>query len=214
MDNFLYFILIHALGVWSPGPGFLLVAENSLVYNKKIAILSSLVIQISYIIQIVLIINGLGAIIKNNHYIEFIINVFGGLFLLYFAFKAYKNNNFQKLTKNYDKLELKKSQISQILITAFLIGITNTKGFTNYLMYLTTFPAKGYEIYYGAWIPFACFCYHMIMINIINSEKIKNALIRNSRLIAKLLCCSLVLFALKVLNLARINLINIISSFN
>jgi threonine/homoserine/homoserine lactone efflux protein len=210
MDNFLYFVCVHALGVWSPGPGFLLVAENSLVYNKKIAILSSLVIQLSYIIQIILIINGLGAIIKNNHYIAFTINFFGGLFLLYFAFKAYKNNNFQKLTKNYDKLSLQQNQIFKILLTAFLIGITNTKGFTNYLMYLTTFPAKGYEIYYGAWIPFACFCYHMIMINIISRHKIRNTLVRNSKLIAKVLCFSLVLFAIKVLNLARIDLIKIL----
>lgn len=200
MLTFVQFAIAHFIGFITPGPGFLLVATNSIEYGKKAGITTSLGLNIAYTIHLIIIFN----IVKDNIHINLKmmngINIFGALFLLFLAFKSFTNKGIKKLDKMND-LENRylKTSKTKLVVSSFLVGILNSKGFLLCFFLLKNLANKDKLAYYTIWIPFSLFFYHLIMIKTFTTSNIRRFFIHRINYLNKVFGVMLIMFAIKAI---------------
>lgn len=74
----------------SPGPDFAMVVKNSLVYSRKIALLTALGIALGILVHVTYIVLGIGFVIAETPWLLFSIKCVGASYLLYIGFKGLK----------------------------------------------------------------------------------------------------------------------------
>jgi len=200
--NFLQFAITHLFGVLTPGPGFILVFENAAIYGRRSGVLSSIGLNIAYIIHISVIIFFNKNNIEVNKFFLLGLNVFSIFYFFYLAYRSFKNESIKKLlrfenaTNEVARIDMKFSL--KILFEAFCVGFFNTKGVLMFGFLLTHFAHSGNVVYYGMWIPFALTIYHNIMINFITRENVRIKFIKNIRFANKVFSILLLLFGLRM----------------
>ncbi|MAQ42983.1 MAG: hypothetical protein CMG25_00605 [Candidatus Marinimicrobia bacterium] len=152
--QFLTIAILHLFAVMSPGPDFALIVRQSLCYNRKISIITSLGIGFGILFHIFLSITGVGIIISNSIILFDIIKISGGLYLMFLGYNSIASN--VKIVLKVDQ----KSKNIKNNINAFLNGlitnILNPKA-TLFFLSLYTFiinnqPIVQIQIFYGIWM--------------------------------------------------------------
>ncbi len=152
--QFLTIAILHLFAVMSPGPDFALIVRQSLCYNRKISIITSLGIGFGILFHIFLSITGVGIIISNSIILFDIIKISGGLYLIFLGYNSIASN--VKIVLKVDQ----KSKNIKNNINAFLNGlitnILNPKA-TLFFLSLYTFiinnqPIVQIQIFYGIWM--------------------------------------------------------------
>ena len=152
--QFLTIAILHLFAVMSPGPDFALIVRQSLCYDRKISIITSLGIGFGILFHIFLSITGVGIIISNSIILFDIIKISGGLYLMFLGYNSIASN--VKIVLKVDQ----KSKNIKNNINAFLNGlitnILNPKA-TLFFLSLYTFiinnqPIVQIQIFYGIWM--------------------------------------------------------------
>ena len=153
--QFLTIAILHLFAVMSPGPDFVLIIRQSLCYNRKTSIITSIGIGVGILFHIIFSITGIGIIISNSIYLFNIIKISGGLYLIFLGFKSITNKAAENLTEN-----LKLSNNTPQKMNAFSMGlftnILNPKATLFFLSLYTFIINEQPEIYiqalYGLWM--------------------------------------------------------------
>ena len=152
--QFLTIAILHLFAVMSPGPDFALIVRQSLCYDRKISIITSLGIGFGILFHIFLSITGVGIIISNSIILFDIIKISGGLYLMFLGYNSIASNVKIVLKVNQKSKNIKNN------INAFLNGlitnILNPKA-TLFFLSLYTFiinnqPIVQIQIFYGIWM--------------------------------------------------------------
>ena len=152
--QFLTIAILHLFAVMSPGPDFALIVRQSLCYDRKISIITSLGIGFGILFHIFLSITGVGIIISNSIILFDIIKISGGLYLMFLGYNSITSNVKIVLKVNQKSKNIKNN------INAFLNGlitnILNPKA-TLFFLSLYTFiinnqPIVQIQIFYGIWM--------------------------------------------------------------
>ena len=170
MSEFWTIAILHLFAVASPGPDFALITRQSLRFNRKVAIWTSLGIGMGILFHCLLAITGLVLLITSNELFSTILKIIGSTYLLYLGI------NSVLVTQNRNETEIKERD-NLDKFNGFLVGlITNITNVKAILFFVTVFSVvidtdnSLSLIFYGAYMALATFLW-FAMISIIFTNK-------------------------------------------
>ena len=190
--------ILHLFAVASPGPDFALVTRQSLRYNRRVAIWTSLGIGVGILFHSLLAITGLVLLITSNELFSTILKIIGSLYLLYLGVNSILGRkglgNIEQENTNTDKFN------------GFLAGlITNVTNIKAILFFVTVFSVvigTGNNLYlllYGAYMALATFVWFSIISYVFTSEGFKDIFSSFLGLFEKIIGFDLILLSLQIL---------------
>ena len=190
--------ILHLFAVASPGPDFALVTRQSLRYNRKVAIWTSLGIGVGILFHSLLAITGLVILVTSNELFSTILKIIGSIYLLYLGVNSILGNkekgNIEEENTNTDKFN------------GFLAGlITNITNIKAILFFVTVFSVvidTGNNLYlllYGAYMALATFVWFSIISFVFTSEVFKSRFSSFLGLFEKIIGFTLILLSLQIL---------------
>ena len=198
MMEFFTVAILHLFAVASPGPDFALVTRQSLRYNRKVAIWTSLGIGVGILLHSLLAITGLVLLITSNELFSTILKIIGSLYLLYLGVNSILGS------KGLGNIEQENTNIDKF--NGFLAGlITNVTNIKAILFFITVFSVvigTGNNLYlllYGAYMALATFIWFSIISYVFTSEGFKNKFSSLLGIFEKIIGFVLILLSLQIL---------------
>ena len=196
--EFLTVAILHLFAVASPGPDFALVTRQSLRYNRKVAIWTSLGIGVGILFHCLLAITGLVLLITSNELFSTILKIIGSFYLLYLGVNSILGS------KGLGNIEQENTNIDKF--SGFLAGlITNVTNIKAILFFITVFSVvigTGNTLYlllYGAYMALATFIWFSIISYLFTSEGFKNKFSSFLGLFEKVIGFVLIILSLQIL---------------
>ena len=200
--SFLSVALIHFFSVISPGPGTFILINGSIHPEKKVAYQTLFGIYASELICIALTFAGVSEIIQNSALLYRIIQVIGGLYLMYIGQKMTLLNLKKHLNVKKDE-NVPNVSNKNVFFNAFFIGVTNVK---NYIFYIAIFSdaieestSNFLKMFYFSWISTMSLVYMWFTMKLLRIEKIMTKFQKNSTMINLVFGIILLCFGLKLL---------------
>lgn len=127
--------LVHFLAVVSPGPDFIMIVRNSLIYSRRAGMYSALGLSLGILVHITYSLVGIGLLIANSIVLFNTIKYLGAAYLIYIGIKSL----ISKSSKSEINDESQKSDISPLTAVkqGFLTNITNPKATLFFLSLFT-----------------------------------------------------------------------------
>lgn len=125
----------HLLAVISPGPDFIMITRNSLVYSRRTGVYSAVGLGLGILVHITYSLIGIGLIIANSIVLFNIIKFIGAGYLIYIGYKSLTS----KSSKTDIKVRDHKKDISILaaLRIGFITNVTNPKATLFFLSLFT-----------------------------------------------------------------------------
>lgn len=86
--EFLTVVIIHLLAVMSPGPDFVMISRNSLVYSRKIGVYSAIGLGLGILVHVTYSLIGIGLIISKSILLFSLLKFIGAGYLMYIGYKC------------------------------------------------------------------------------------------------------------------------------
>ena len=199
MAEFLTVAILHLFAVVSPGPDFALITRQSLRFNRRIAIWTSLGIGVGILFHCLLAITGLVLLITSNELFSTILKIIGSTYLLYLGI------NSVLVTQNRNETEIKERD-NLDKFNGFLVGlITNITNVKAILFFVTVFSVvididnSLSLIFYGAYMALATFLWFAFISYVFTSENFKNKFSSVLKYFEKVIGIILILLSLQII---------------
>lgn len=135
LSIFLTVALAHLLAVVSPGPDFIMITRNSLIYSRRTGIYSAVGLGLGILVHVFYSLVGIGFIISQSIVLFNIIKFIGAGYLIYIGYKS--------LTAKATKIDISarshKEDISRLaaIRIGFITNVTNPKATLFFLSLFT-----------------------------------------------------------------------------
>jgi len=117
--------LAHLLAVISPGPDFIMITRNSLMYSRKTGIYSAIGLSLGILVHITYSLVGIGLIISKSILLFNTIKLLGAAYLIYLGYKSLISKSAKiNLSKKNRKQDISKVKAIRM---GFLTNVTNPK---------------------------------------------------------------------------------------
>lgn len=132
---FLTVALAHLLAVISPGPDFIMITRNSLIYSRKTGIYSAIGLGLGILVHVIYSLVGIGLIISKSIVLFNVIKFIGAGYLIYIGYKS--------LTSKSSKINVatgeQKKDITKLaaIRIGFITNVTNPKATLFFLSLFT-----------------------------------------------------------------------------
>ena len=132
MNEYLFIvpiILANLLGVMSPGPSFIFIAQRTLTTSRKHGLISSLGLATGAGIFAILSCLGLFVILESAPVLYGVLKLIGGLYLLFLAYRIWMSSNETESSKNneIDNTVSKEKSISASYFLGLMTQLSNPK---------------------------------------------------------------------------------------
>ncbi len=199
MSEFWTIAILHLFAVASPGPDFALITRQSLRFNRKVAIWTSLGIGMGILFHCLLAITGLVLLITSNELFSTILKIIGSTYLLYLGI------NSVLVTQKRNETEIKERD-NLDKFNGFLVGlITNITNVKAILFFVTVFSVvidtdnSLSLIFYGAYMALATFLWFAFISYVFTSENFKNKFSSVLKYFEKVIGIILILLSLQII---------------
>ncbi len=165
--------ILHLFAVASPGPDFALITRQSLRYNRKIAIWTSLGIGVGILFHSLLAITGLVLLITSNELFSIILKTVGSLYLLYLGINSILGSN---KGKNIGVDENESLEKFNGFFTGLITNITNVKAILFFITVFSVIIDSGNNLYlvlYGVYMALATFLWFTFISYVFTSHVFK-----------------------------------------
>ena len=127
---------IHLLAVASPGPDFIMIVRNSLVYSRRSGIYSAIGLGLGIIVHITYSLAGIALVISQSVLLFNIIKYIGAAYLIYIGIKSLraKRSGTVEAGTEHEKVDLTKWQAIR---SGFITNATNPKATLFFLSLFT-----------------------------------------------------------------------------
>lgn len=88
LGEFITIGLIGFLGAMSPGPDFIIVTKNSLMYSRKVGVYTAIGVGIGILVHVAYSLVGIGVVVSQSILLYSIIKYLGAAYLIYLGVKA------------------------------------------------------------------------------------------------------------------------------
>jgi RhtB (resistance to homoserine/threonine) family protein len=200
LAEFLTVAGIHLLAVMSPGPDFVLISRNSLVYSRKAGIFSALGLALGIIVHITYSLIGVGFIIAKSIVAFSIIKFLGAGYLIYIGYKSLRAKPKQGLENEFaDNLPMNNLQAIK---NGFLTNILNPKVSLFFLALFTqvihqTTPAS-IKILYGLEMSAMTFAWFSAVSMVLSHNKVRAPFRKIQHYVERVMGAALIGLGLKV----------------
>ncbi|MDD9951222.1 MAG: LysE family transporter [Zetaproteobacteria bacterium] len=128
LPEFLTVVVVHLLGVMSPGPDFVLIMQHSLRYSRHIGIYTALGLAAGMLVHVFYSLVGIGFLISRSILLFSTIKLLGAAYLIYLGYKAFRA---KPRDIDFNDSDQKQAAINmnpfKALQTGFLTNILNPK---------------------------------------------------------------------------------------
>ncbi|MDD5050703.1 MAG: LysE family transporter [Candidatus Pacebacteria bacterium] len=126
LAQFFTVVIVHLLAVMSPGPDFVMVTRNSLVYSRKVGVYTSLGLGFGIAVHVTYCLLGIGLLISQSILLFNVIKYLGAGYLIYIGYKSLRAKPQAEKAEEILKAEKEISPLSAIRI-GFLTNVLNPK---------------------------------------------------------------------------------------
>ncbi len=191
--------LVHFLAVASPGPDFIMVVRNSLLYSKQSGVYTALGLGFGILLHITLALVGVAFIISQSVILFNIIKLLGAGYLIYIGIKSLRakpadSNNTDFAHKRADISKLKAIHIG------FVTNATNPKAtlfflslFTLVIQPSTPILVKGFM---GLEMAIVTFAWFALIATAVSHRSIKKRIIKFQHYIERIMGGILIIFGI------------------
>ncbi len=195
-------LLVHLMGVTSPGPDFFVVTKNSLNYSRSIGVWTALGVALGIGIHVIYGIGGIAILIKQNETIYSFLKYAGALYLIYLGVKSFGVVKKRKIVHK-DSAIIKKMTKLDAFKNGFVTNVLNPKATMFFLSVFSVmipqdtplnvllFIAIMLIINTGLWFVLVAFLF--------THERIQSAFFRNEKTFNFIFGIILIGFAFKIL---------------
>lgn len=151
LPEFLTVVTVHLLAVMSPGPDFILISRNSLVYSRKVGLYSAVGLGLGILVHVTYSLVGIGFIISRSILLFSILKFLGAGYLIYIGYKCLKT----KPHNEHLDVVAKKDDIGKFAAVrmGFLTNVLNPKAtlffFALFTQVINPSTPKVIQIFYG-----------------------------------------------------------------
>lgn len=175
LPEFFTVALIHLLALMSPGPDFVMISRNSLIYSRRSGIYSAIGLACGMAVHATYSLIGIGLIIAKSVVLFSILKFVGAAYLIYFGYFCLraKPNHLQNFsTEKHQDL----TRIAALRI-GFLTNILNPKATLFFLALFTQVVSpetpKFIQILYAIEMCFATFVWFAFVAIILSGKKVR-----------------------------------------
>ena len=176
LPEFLTVAAVHLLAVMSPGPDFVMITRNSLIYSKRTGIYSSVGLGLGILLHVTYSLVGIGFIISKSIVLFSTIKLLGAAYLVWIGYQSLKSKPHTINVVQEDKRE-DLSPLTAVRL-GFLTNALNPKAtlfflalFTQVIQPQTPFAIK---LLYGAEMSVATFAWFALVTTALSHPMIKN----------------------------------------
>jgi RhtB (resistance to homoserine/threonine) family protein len=201
LPEFLTVAALHLLAVMSPGPDFVLVSKNSLVYSRKSGILSAVGLALGILVHVTYSLVGIAYIISKSIVLFSILKFLGAGYLIYIGYKSLK-------AKPKSELNLEPSADKIIdgrhaIKTGFLTNVLNPKVslffFAVFTQVIHATTPLGIKVLYGLEMSTMTFMWFALVAIILSHHYVKKPFVKIQHYVERVMGGLLILLGLKVL---------------
>src|SRR3989344_3649310 len=88
LPEFLTVVLIHLLAVMSPGPDFVMISRNSMIYSRRVGVYSAVGLGLGIMVHVTYSLIGIEFIISRSIILFSILKFIGAGYLIYIGYKC------------------------------------------------------------------------------------------------------------------------------
>ena len=200
INQFTTVVILHLLGVMSPGPDFFLIVKQSLCQGRKVSVLTSLGIGSGIIIHVLFCIFGLGSIISKSAPIFNMIMILGALYIIYMGIQSLLVNaspiimDYSISQKDNGYTAFGKGFITNMLnpkATLFFLSI--------YTIIINNNPPIYIQLAYGLWMAIATATWFCFLSTVLTNQIITSRLEILGNKIQKIMGIVLLIVGFKIL---------------
>ncbi|MDB3868604.1 LysE family transporter [Candidatus Marinimicrobia bacterium] len=200
INQFTTVVILHLLGVMSPGPDFFLIVKQSLCQGRKVSVLTSLGIGSGIIIHVLFCIFGLGSIISKSAPIFNMIMILGALYIIYMGIQSLLVNaspiimDYSISQKDNSYTAFGKGFITNMLnpkATLFFLSI--------YTIIINNNPPIYIQLAYGLWMAIATATWFCFLSTVLTNQIIASRLEILGNKIQKIMGIVLLIVGFKIL---------------
>src|SRR5258708_4280144 len=168
--------LVHLLAVISPGPDFIMITRNSLIYSRKTGIYSAVGLGLGILVHVTYSLIGIGLIIAQSVILFNIIKFLGAAYLIYIGYKSLTS----KSSKNdlINQSSIKDLTRFEAIKVGFITNATNPKATLFFLSLFTLVinPTTPFYIkaFMGAEMSIVTFIWFAFVAYLISHHLVKN----------------------------------------
>lgn len=132
---FLTVALAHLLAVISPGPDFIMITRNSLIYSRRAGIYSAIGLGLGILVHVFYSLVGIGFIISKSIVLFNFIKVIGAAYLIYIGYKSLTSKS-SKINASVSGHKKDLTRLNALKI-GFITNVTNPKATLFFLSLFT-----------------------------------------------------------------------------
>lgn len=200
LPEFLTVAALHLLAVISPGPDFVMITRNSLIYSRKTGVYSAFGLALGIVVHITYCLVGIGYIISKSILIFSTLKLLGAGYLIYIGYKSLRAKPVQKTTeetasqKNMGRLAGIKN--------GFLTNALNPKATLFFLALFTqvihTTTPLLVKVLYGIEMSTMTFVWFSLVAIVLSHDKVKKPFASVQHYVERLMGVALIALGLKV----------------
>jgi len=170
LPEFLTVVVVHLLAVMSPGPDFILISRNSLIYSRNVGLYSAIGLGFGILVHVTYSLVGIGFIISKSILLFSILKFLGAGYLIYIGYKCLKTMPHEQQKAILEK----KNDLGKFaaIRMGFLTNVLNPKAtlffFALFTQVISPNTPKFIQIFYGlemSLMTFAWFAFVAIILS-------------------------------------------------
>jgi RhtB (resistance to homoserine/threonine) family protein len=198
--NLILLFFVFGLPLISPGPDFIVAVRNSILYSRKIGLVTALGFALGVIVHVVYTLFGIAAIIAQSVVLFNILKYAGAAYLFYIGYKSLRSKGFDENQNETEGRVQKDMTPRKALWSGFLTNVLNPKATLFFLAVFSQFinantPMIEQLAYGGLCITMTGIWFSIVAIVLTNS-KIKAVFLKATKYIDRV--CGAVLIALGI----------------
>lgn len=202
LNEFLMLTLIHLLAVMSPGPDFAVVVRQSISFDRKTALITSLGIGAGIAVHMAYTLLGLGFIITQSEIGFLFAQLVGISYLSFLAFKLL--NSKPKMAVNDEvTLDSNPRHHKKAFLLGVMTNVLNPKATLFFLAIFTTVVSITTPIYvqtiYALWIILTTVLWFSLVSIFFSQQKIRAKFVSHGYIFERVMGVVLLMFAAKLL---------------
>ena len=201
LQIFLTVALVHLLAVISPGPDFMMITRNSVIYSRKTGIFSAIGLALGILVHITYCLVGIGYLISKSPVIFNIIKIAGALYLIYIGYKSLtsKSSPIEKESAGANKKSLTNMEAIKV---GFITNVTNPKATLFFLSLFTVVISQStpfwLKLSMGAEMSVVTFAWFALVAIILSHRLVKQRIDKIQHYAEKFIGVVLIVLGIKV----------------
>lgn len=182
--NWILLVSVMGIAVISPGPDFVMVVRNSVLYSRKAGLLTAAGLSLSICVHVFYTLAGIATVIAQSVALFSLIKYAGAAYLFYIGLKALKSRGF-KGDADYNIVKKDTYMTGfQALRSGFLTNLLNPKASLFFLAIFTQFVGPGtalsVQVFYGLTCAVIIWLWFSVVALVLTNVHIKSVFLKAS----------------------------------